>query len=377
MSNKIAIYGAYGEANIGDDLLLDTILSWLSERSPNSVIYISSNEKSYLHKLYPKYKIIPKIRIKYMRPDLFILGGGTQLFTFKSNITIKKTNKFNTAIRLVFRYPTLIFGIIKFKMNLSNLTTRKIALGIGLGPFEEENSQAIVKRELTGFNMLYLRDEFSFQLCQEFNLPSKLTSDICFSNYFRDKFPFKHIKDDNKLNKVGIVLRDWTQNENGKIINTKMLNWIDSNIKKFDITVFLFSTIKDNDLKKKFALNSKVKSIIWNPENDNFQSFLNNFSKMDAIVTSRFHAGVFGANFNIPTICLGIDPKLYLLTQEIKGFYYFDIFQDIKEINNYLEEIFSNYSSITTNIETSYKSLNKRANEQFNHAEMFLKKNII
>ncbi len=372
MGIKIIIYGAYGEANIGDDLLLDTILFWLAQKSPNSEIFIVSKESVYLNKLYPNFTFLSKTSAKYLRSDLFILGGGTQLFSFYNNNPRKKGFYLRKFLQIFIHYIPLIYEIIKFKIIPINQKGKKIALGIGLGPFEKGNYLTLLKKTLSGFSMLYLRDEISFELCKEIHLPSKHTADICFSSYFLDRYPFKHNSSHNKFKKVGVVIRDWEHNENGEILNSKMLNWIDCNLTNYDITVFLFSSIKDIGLTNKLALNKKVKCLIWNPLYDNFSNYLNIFSEMDAIITSRFHAGVFGANFNIPTICLGLDPKLYMLFLEIKGFYYFEIANDIDKINFYLEDIFSNYSTIRNDIQISRQFLSKKADEQFDHAVRFL-----
>lgn len=368
---KIAIYGAYGEGNIGDDLLLDTIITWLKKKSLKSEVLISANEKEYLEKLYPQQKIISKIKTQYANPDLFVLGGGTQFFSFK-NSQNKKSNKLSTASRIFRNNPSLVFDILRSKIKEKKSKKHKIALGVGLGPFEEANSDRIVKEKLGDFDMVYCRDQFSFDICKKHQINSELVADICFSDYFRRKYPFRHVRNINNKPQVGVILRDWKHNAIGEVINNKIIKWIDDNNETYNISIFLFSYIKDQEIRNRLAQNEFAEVNVWNPNKNNFYEFLENFSKMDALITSRFHAGVFGANFEIPTICLGIDPKLYYLKEEIEGFCYFQSDQEVEDLNKYLNDFFSNYNIKQLEIKKSAEKLTLRANNLFEQAGNFL-----
>ena len=102
-------------------------------------------------------------------------------------------------------------------------------------------------------------------------------------------------------------------------------------------------------------------------------SYLNELNKMDIFIASRFHSGVINVNLGIPTICLGIDPKLSYLVEEVNGFYYLSIDQSFNLISSYIQEILKNYKLKQDNILESKNVLNSKANIMFKKLNKYLK----
>jgi polysaccharide pyruvyl transferase WcaK-like protein len=370
MRRKVLIFGAYGEGNIGDDLLLDTIVSWLNEKGVSEDIYIAADHPDYLRQLYPKYNVISKICARYFEADLIILGGGTQFFSFNGG-GAKKSNKLKTIFSVFRKEPKVMIQLLKRLVNRKS-DQRKIALGLGLGPFEEKGSENVVRSQLSNFDKVYCRDIFSFELCQKFNINSALVADICFSRFFSDKYLMLHTFVCTEKPSIGIVLRDWSHNSVGDSINNKIATWIEDNMQNYDISIFIFSHIKDHKLLRKFREDFSLEIHVWDPNTDTFQNYLDKIANMDLLITSRFHAGVFGANFGIPTICLNLDPKLYYLTKMIDSFYLLEAEQELTDLNTLVDYVFKNYSDIQSNIINSVKSIASKSDAQFDDANYYL-----
>src|SRR5690606_34690452 len=84
-------------------------------------------------------------------------------------------------------------------------------------------------------------------------------------------------------------------------------------------------------------------------------------------VTSRYNAAIFALNFNIPTICIGIDPKLKALCEEVAGFYYWDASENAYFILECITKIFEDYETHQSSIRQSYSLLNEWYDEMINN----------
>lgn len=88
---KIAIVGAYGENNFGDDALLKTIYNNLIESgySKESLIIctLKPNYFSYLEEMFENSKIMWFGELVNKDLDFVVYGGGTQIFSFKKTST--------------------------------------------------------------------------------------------------------------------------------------------------------------------------------------------------------------------------------------------------------------------------------------------------
>jgi polysaccharide pyruvyl transferase WcaK-like protein len=127
----------------------------------------------------------------------------------------------------------------------------------------------------------------------------------------------------------------------------------------------VFSEAKDDVLvqkaRKRIDLGIK-ELIVWHPLKYKFEEFYAYLNECDILITSRYHAAIFALNLGIPTICLGIDPKLKALCDEVNGFYYWDPKEDIQVVDNYVQNIRNDYELHQENIKMSYNHLNTRAN---------------
>ncbi|ASK30380.1 hypothetical protein CEY12_09760 [Chryseobacterium sp. T16E-39] len=303
---------------------------------------------------------------RFESADIYILGGGTQFFSFeKSQREISTISRYKLYFNLLLKEPSLLVSFFASKAKKKKEIRLKLALGIGLGPFDSKKVETEIKNEVALYDHIYCRDNISLQYLEKWDLSNRsFGADLCLTDFFKKKYHLKHKITDNDNLKLGVVLRDWPHNDVGEIINNKIFNWLPEQ-KDFERNLFMFSESKDDALIQRVNKRSDLgikKLIVWHPLKYEFEKFYGYLNECDILITSRYHAAIFALNLGIPTICLGIDPKLKALCDEVKGFYYWDPKEDIQALDTYIREIKDKYSLHQENIEVSYNNLNNRAN---------------
>ncbi|WP_293938726.1 polysaccharide pyruvyl transferase family protein [Sphingobacterium sp. UBA5996] len=360
---SVIIKGAYGDANVGDDLLLEMVMSLLDKvKERNFDIKIVCRSAPYLQKKYREVKFISLAASKFESPDIYILGGGTQFFSFENPEKVSPAkSRFSIYMKSIFKEPTLLAKYILSIFSKNKKESLQLALGVGLGPFETSSIEEKVKKQMKSFFKIYPRDHASKEFLEKWGLSNwSLSADLCLTDIFKDKYPIDHVKRDEI--KLGIVLRDWSHNDIGKVINDKVLDWTLS-LGSIKHSLFIFSKLKDNSLIERVRRDyNKLKTTIWDPEIDDFYDFLKELNSCDILITSRYHTAIFALNLGIPTICLGIDPKLKILCDEVDGFYHWQHHESMAVIDKFVESIKHDYSNHVLKVNNSYRVLNGRAN---------------
>jgi polysaccharide pyruvyl transferase WcaK-like protein len=111
-------------------------------------------------------------------------------------------------------------------------------------------------------------------------------------------------------NKIGFVVKYWPNNGGytSVLINTAHL------LRKsgYLVTVFLFEKSHDLPLLDEFK---DFEIQVWCPESRSLVDYINLLAESSLLVTSRAHGAIIGSAFGIPSICIGIEPKLMQVAQ--------------------------------------------------------------
>ncbi|MBB2954363.1 polysaccharide pyruvyl transferase family protein [Sphingobacterium faecium] len=373
----VTIKGAYGDANVGDDLLLEMVMELLKQVNPLYEIKIVCKKEKYLTEMYNDVEFLSLAASKFERSDIYILGGGTQFFSFENS---NKKNNFSSKLTLyakaILLEPMLIYRLLRSKFRKHSDYSLKIALGIGLGPFESLSDELPVRKQLEEYDKIFCRDRLSKAYLEKWQVEDYFFgADLCLTDLFRKKYELRHYREPNAPLQIGIVLRSWSHSDVGNIINDKILNWLSTqNFGK--VKIFLFSKDKDEDLVAKITSLKDIQIeelIVWHPMDYTFENFYSCLNECDVLLTSRYHAAIFAVNLSIPTVCLGIDPKLQALSDEVNGFYYWNAEDEISDIDINIENISSTYSEHQDQIRNSYQILNTRANSMITEISNVLK----
>jgi polysaccharide pyruvyl transferase WcaK-like protein len=326
LNMKINIRGAYGETNFGDDLLMCVFENYFLKEFDNVQLNFVGDENGYVDKLL--------IDSTYLEPDFLpdweIYGGGTQFFAFQNKYETSLWQKLN----IVLKNPGLIKRKLKNVFGKTTLNNSKIAfIGFGIGPFYE-NQEAIsnAKEKILEADFVGVRDEVSSQYCADWNIPATLGADVVFSSYFM-KIDLKKAIDTRPKKKIGIIVRDWEWEESGR-------NYIDNLIKfsksysDVEMQFIVFAPSKDKGWLAKLK---NENALIWDPQKYSINLFLEELNTFDGFISARYHGAIIAALLQKPVICVEIEPKLKILTEQVKEIKLwqkpFDIEELVKLVN--------------------------------------------
>ncbi|MDM1073323.1 polysaccharide pyruvyl transferase family protein [Empedobacter brevis] len=317
MINKdIIIRGGYGFGNFGDDALMYTIVTELKEVSKD--IALLCKKETYIKRILPDTEVIDYEKLqKPIYSKLLVYGGGTQFYHFKKNKFNKglKDKLFNLNHIIKFIEKRILKNrYIENKFQIKDYASNVALVGVGVGPFEIEDSvveQNTAKLFLQS-SFVGVRDNFALNKSKEWGVKQPLLSpDICYS--FKSNFLNSYTNTSTKINKIGIIVRDWNYANGGGEYYDKLIK-VSKDLKEkgFEVKFILFDTKSDP-----YWLNKKdeLDMIIWNPLVDTFDGFLEKISIFDLFITARFHGAIFASILQTPFITIEVEQKLKFISE--------------------------------------------------------------
>ncbi|MCL1976977.1 MAG: polysaccharide pyruvyl transferase family protein [Candidatus Bathyarchaeota archaeon] len=148
MTYSIGISGSYGGLNLGDEAILQSIISQLRESLPVNITVFSRNAEDTLrrhqveHVVSPRELTFMEITPEIKKLDLFILGGGGLLFDTEAEIFLRELE-----IASDLDVPTMIYSV-------------------GAGPIKNESTQKKIKTALSKVDLITVRDREAKKLLE-------------------------------------------------------------------------------------------------------------------------------------------------------------------------------------------------------------------
>lgn len=292
---NVHLKGYFGYENFGDDLLMISSYNIIKKKYPKSKIYIRSKSQ-YINKLIPEIKLVDKFE-DLPEIDVLIHGGGGVFFDFK------KGNSLFYNYIAKFISLNIFNGIINFTRPKSKL--KIIGWSLGIGPYSSSSNLFLKEMyHLSKFDFLAVRDnDISYKLAQKVNKKNAfLYTDIVFNHKLWKKY--YNITTSPDDSSVTIIPRGWEF----KRKEFKELKLAEELTKKGIIVKFLFfNPLKDieciNLLEK-----TAYKIVLYNAKTAN--NFLSELKNTKLIISQRAHGAIVGNVLGIPSICIGIEPKL-------------------------------------------------------------------
>ncbi|KAF2334160.1 polysaccharide pyruvyl transferase family protein [Flavobacterium ginsenosidimutans] len=356
MDTIIKIEGAYGESNFGDDLLMNVFENFFVEEFPNSEIYFSGQEADYPEKI-----LIKGLYNKKIKEDLLVYGGGTQFFSFSSEN--KKRSLFE-VIKLSIVNPQFFFKKVKQKIFREKAYSKKTAfIGIGLGPFSDNKIYIdYTINKMISSNFIAVRDHISKKYCDDWKLNSVLGADVVFSKYFKQTFPSVSEKHKAKK-KIGIIVRDWNWDESGNSYVDPLME-VERYSSKYEFEYIIFAPMKDKKWMQKLNGHNVV---MWNPDIDSIQSFLEKLNDYSGFISARYHGAIIASLLNKPVVCIEIEDKLRILTEQVKEFKLWEKPFDKAQLNSHFDlfETEIDYSASLNALRESADNMFKNFKETF------------
>ena len=298
---KYLIYGYYGYNNLGDDLLLDTIINRIKEKDMDAdftILNKSSNSlKEYPNVYYSNIRDIlysSKNKVlkfwsffsafkKYIDEcDVFLLGGGT---------IFMDSNK-----------ASFLMIYLSFFVSYAKSIGKKVVLiGIGIDILSSFFSILAMKKILSNSHFVYCRDALSFQIAKKLSTTANviLTQDLVFGSFWS-----KSILNDDGVNRehktIGISLIDYSDKygenyipELNNILNTYIKNGF-----KIKLLSFQINTDKADNLFYERLMHHEDIEIV----NLNIGNFFEHFNSLDYVLSMRFHGILLGILFQKYTL---------------------------------------------------------------------------
>lgn len=335
---KVNIKGAYGATNFGDDLLMDLFEKYFIEQFENIQInFQGAHDVDYPNKML----LNSTYNAKGFDEGWLVYGGGTQFFSYQSS---KRTIR--SVVNTIFNKPDRIKDKLLRKLKLKKTEIKEeeklnykytAFLGFGLGPFYDNVHKITqVKKILNESDFIGVRDQVSKNYCEEWDIKASFGADIAFSSYFKYK-PTTNLKPSvSKNKKVAIIVRDWVWEETGKGYYSPIVELYKKENKNFDFQFVVFAPFKDPDWMTKLQGED---FLFWDPNKYSIQDFLDILNSFDVFISSRFHGAIIGALLNKPVIAIEIEPKLRILTEDVKEIELWEKPFKIKDIEDKLQAL--------------------------------------
>lgn len=334
---KLIIKGGYGLTNFGDDALLYVLSKNLLPYFNKDDVTFASYKNDYNEQFINGFNEINVSEYKNIPTEILIYGGGTQFYNFKKPPSIIR--KYLSKIKQILLLKKAKQPILNQNYNYLG------ALGIGIGPFEndyKQNKELLTKKEFKKMSFISIRDHTSFKFCNKWNLDNfRLESDICYS---LDNTHFFQKQKNNNIKKVGIIVRDWDHTREGNAYYEK-ISILQDKLKKenIEVTLILFATNSDNYWNSKKTNFDNV--LEWIPTKMSMESFIEELNNFDLFITARYHGAVFATLLGKPFISIIVEQKLSLISDIFinsseKWIYPFDV----NNCMNKIKIIDENYS---------------------------------
>jgi len=305
---KVLLFGYYGEGNLGDELLLKSLLFSLSTDFEIGVLS-KKKDKNSNYRFFNKFS--PLQVYKALKWADVVVAGGGGLFQDK------------TSIKSFFYYLSIVFFALLFNKKL-------YLLGQSFSPLRNRIEEKLLGFILTQCNKVYVRDSLSYNYLKKINVPEekiKLSTDLVFLLDFN----YKNVE----AKYIGINLRRWKDYSLNDIYSllTNLAGLINKEMAFYALHTedkYLFDEL-DNYIK------SKIKFIEL--AEDNIEEF---FPLNIIFIGMRLHSHILSVLFEIPFIAISYDEKVKGFCEDIGWKFVVDELSSDK-IKDYFNEILKNY----------------------------------
>lgn len=295
---KVSLVGAYGFWNYGDDLLAWIFSEKIREWLPNAQILVSApdNGSNYIKKITKAKWVSPITSPKYWLKqgenktrdsDYVVFGGGGILYDYPHLTKYKSIDP---------RRSSALFYLTSLRSYSKKGLV--IAHGIGIGPLKSKYSFLLTNHFLSKIDLLTVRDNESYFYTKNHELEVKVIPD---SSYILAKNVNKELE---VLPKIGVVVRKW---KGSSIFNNESeLKSFFNKLEKetgYEIVPISLRT-------GEFEYVGGRKIYEWNPETTSPNEFANQLGGFSVLISMRLHAMNVAACYGVPSIPIGIDPKI-------------------------------------------------------------------
>lgn len=316
MSKRFVLSGYYGFNNFGDEAILSVLVNKLQSEK-HRITIVSSNPQvtkskfKHIRSVYTFniYDIIGFIA----KSDCLISGGGSLL-------------QDTTSLKSLIYYLFIIFIALIFQKKV-------IIFAQGIGPINSYFGKLLTRNILKKCSYISVRDIKSQNLLKSWGIKSDLVCDPIFSTQLN--------LTNSSNDSVGVQLR------NCKNMTEDFIDRLAYKVSKIfgdkKINIFPLQPAMDDEVCKNFEkslklLNPQIKTqIFYNLSND---EIIENISKVQYLISMRFHAIIIGIISGVKTMGINYDIKIEKICKEYNLPYidleknFEDEFDDLIKLNS-------------------------------------------
>lgn len=309
---KILVFGFYGDGNLGDELLLDSIKRW-SRDLGTEVIAMSINpqhtNKFHYIKSIDAFDLLAVIQ-EMKECCLFVLGGGG-LFQNYDLFTISSLHDFRAKDISMYARPIFLAE----QMGVPTLLWAQ-----GIGPLNSDESRRIVRAVFDTATFVSLRDPGSLSLLKD--IGSSRVVSVAPDPLWSYPLPSNRISRSHHKRRIGIVLRNWEFAEGWE--DRFILAIKNTLLPKDNILIWIpFHLIDElDDSQDKLAFFRRIISklshdfsheLIEESEPGEIIRFL---ADCDMIIAMRMHAQILALRLNKPLLSIEYDRKMEVVSMQ-------------------------------------------------------------
>lgn len=378
------LLGAYGQTNLGDDLLLFNYIKLLTERGYSKII-INASVAKFIPKVildefplteievFETYNTSPLTLFKKMLlADVIVYGGGTV---------------YKELYATTGRKPYAVIGNVMLFNTIARLLGKKIyGFHLGIGTIKTGLGRWFSRRAIMASTHTTFRDEKSFEYARDvLKLPSskiELSTDGLFTN--RDwekvwhdiKLPKSVANRKGKLVGVNVLsdIPDWVDR---KSYVNKLVQFIDDLIDRGDYVLLLpfqYDFNEHSDLyfmEHELVPKLKHKRGFYIAKDLALDTITSALQQIDVLVGLRFHSLLLATAAGAPFVALAYDTKCWRYVTEIDYPYALKI-EDFSA-----EQLMEQYEKVLKDEQKIHPKLAREATKNFKVADAWLKKSTV
>ena len=317
---RLLLVGYFGFDNLGDELLLVSLLEYLRENLSDIepiVLYGKTLSEVYGAKVVPRRYLVNGIRMS----DGICFSGGSILQDV-------------TSIRSLLYY----LGIILLSFIMKKPV---IMVSQGIGPF-----RTILGRKLLKIiNLVYsisVRDKDSLSILREFGIckPKRYLGNdlVLYLDLERFKKPSTEKKGD-----ILISVREFPNFKEEEFLKALVRFKERYNL---DIAILVTHRLEDRNISERFAKRLNCSLISW----EDPYSVFSLMSSFKFIISMRLHPLILSSLLNIPFLGIVYDPKVRSFISHFPNAYILDVNSNLDEVENKLSLSWENRDLIASDI---------------------------
>jgi len=282
----VFLFGYYGYDNLGDDLILESIVNTLNEQFNFKVLTYSYEKTHKVDNVVPVSRSkFTKIIREIITSDIVASGGGSLL----QDATSSKS--------LYFYLGLIVLGKLFRK--------KTIFLFNGIGPIKGNFNKKLVKWVLSKVDRIILRDHQSKELLTELGITKnvEVVGDAVFLNDHKVEKTYQE-KASSRL--VIISLRPWKNFDKTKINESiKLIRSLQS--RGYLVELLPLMMPDDHKILREIAKDNNISIIDFHDKQD---KLFNKIESAHVLIGERLHSLIISSICETPFIGIEYDPKI-------------------------------------------------------------------